>query len=130
VGGVLYLPMWLVNSVPQAMGVATSYTLFTAGMNSVSGALMGTAVPREKHGRAFGVLQSFQSMAWGLGPLLGGSIARSLGLREVFPINGLALILLGILAWRFVSLTGAQGKPSSEQPTAAGGLRPQGQNLR
>ncbi|MGE0417183.1 MAG: MFS transporter [Acetobacteraceae bacterium] len=94
-----------VTSIPQIW--VQSYWLFVAerfavglfigGILPTANALIGRSVPRESRGSIFGMTASATFMGNSLGPLTGGLIAASLGLRWVFALT--ALLLVVNLAW-------------------------------
>jgi DHA1 family multidrug resistance protein-like MFS transporter len=94
-----------VTSIPQIW--VESYWLFVAerfavglfigGILPTANALIGRSVPRESRGSIYGMTASATFMGNSLGPLAGGLIAASLGLRWVFALT--ALLLVVNLAW-------------------------------
>ncbi len=94
-----------VTSIPQIW--VQSYWLFVAerfavglfigGILPTANALIGRSVPRESRGSIYGMTASATFMGNSLGPLVGGLIAASLGLRWVFALT--ALLLVMNLAW-------------------------------
>lgn len=71
--------------------------LFIGGILPTANALIGRSVPRESRGSIFGMTASATFMGNSLGPLVGGLVAASLGLRWVFALT--ALLLVMNLAW-------------------------------
>lgn len=70
-------------------------------MAAQTATLMGRVVPRERMGTAYGLLQSANSMGFGLGPLVGGMVAGAVGLRPVFAVNAaLALVFALLVRWK------------------------------
>ncbi|MCS7206567.1 MAG: MFS transporter [Dehalococcoidia bacterium] len=70
-------------------------------------ALLGQVVPRERMGTAYGLLQSANSLGFGLGPLVGGLVAGGLGLRPVFAVNALlALLFALVVRWKAARVVG------------------------
>jgi MFS family permease len=70
-----------------------------------------TTVPERSHGRAFGVLDSIDSWAFGAAILAGGALAAGLGGRITFAIagTGALLVLLAALRPREVTAWAASG---------------------
>ena len=58
------------------------------GFNNVSIALVTQLSPREKVPSIIGSLQSFQILSAAIGPLVGGILATSIGIRNTFLITG------------------------------------------
>jgi DHA1 family multidrug resistance protein-like MFS transporter len=87
----------LAQSVPAALawGAVTGWGsgMLTAGAS----AWMGTIAPRERAGAAYGLVQSANSIGFGIGPLLGGIVANGVGLRA--PFTGEAILAIAIAAF-------------------------------
>ncbi len=93
------------TSLPQ--GFAESYWvfaverfavgLFIGGIVPTANALIGRMVARGERGAVYGLTASATFLGNSLGPLTGGAIAASLGLRWVFIVT--AALLLVNLAW-------------------------------
>ncbi|MFQ5861102.1 MAG: MFS transporter [Dehalococcoidia bacterium] len=113
-GGIAYLPFALVQSVPQVVALVAVTGFAQGAMLSSAMSLVGTLVPPRQHSQAFGALQSVFSLAIGTGPLLGGVLATTLGLRAVFLVDGVLLLVVGVVAFRLVSAKGQEegGEPS------------------
>ena len=111
--GVFHLPALAVQTVWQVIPLVALLGLFNGGMLATTNTLVGVAVPREQHGRAFGAVQSANSLAFGMGPLVGGALATAIGLRQVFLVNGLAFLLTGLVAHRL--LARREGAHQAEQ---------------
>ena len=90
----LYLGLWWAPGYPWLV-------LFLALLGGVQGlqvpamtALIAQRAPRERVGRVFGVVSSINSIAFSGGPFIAGMLARSFGLRSVFPVSAALLVLL------------------------------------
>ncbi len=92
-------------SVPQAFVpnywsfVATRFALglFVGGILPTANALVGRLAPPGDRGTVYGVTASAMFLGQSLGPLSGGAIAATLGLRWVFLIT--AILLTANLVW-------------------------------
>ncbi len=92
-------------SVPQAFVpnywsfVASRFALglFVGGILPTANALVGRLAPAGDRGTVFGVTASAMFLGQSLGPLSGGAIAATLGLRWVFLVT--AILLTANLAW-------------------------------
>ncbi|MGE0222795.1 MAG: MFS transporter [Acetobacteraceae bacterium] len=94
-----------ITSIPQVF--VQSYWLFVAerfavglfigGILPTANALIGRSVSRENRGTVYGMTASATFLGNSLGPLTGGLVAASLGLRWVFAMT--ALLLLVNLVW-------------------------------
>lgn len=108
-----------VTSVPQAF--AHSYWVFVVerfglgmfigGILPTANALVGRLVARADRGTVFGMTASATFLGNSLGPLVGGGVAASVGLRWVFLVPA-ALLLANLLwVWRTVpELEGFEGR--------------------
>ena len=115
---VAYVPMYLVGAVVPLLVNVALLGLLTGGMVASAMALVGLAVPPEKHGIAYGMVQSASALAFGFGPLIGGSVATLLGLRSVFLFNMGAFFLAGVLVtWLLRARAVAPVAPAA-QPAA------------
>ncbi len=98
------------TSLPQ--GFAGSYWTFTAerfgvglfigGILPAANALIGRMVARSDRGLIYGMSSSAMFLGNSLGPLMGGAIAASLGLRWVFIVT--AGLLLVNLVWVYFNV--------------------------
>ena len=90
----------LVAAFHSLVGMAAVFVaaagLFQGGIAGSANALMAQAAPPDKYGSAFGAAQSAIALALGMGPLLGGVLAVSLGLRSVFPAGAVLLVITAI----------------------------------
>ncbi len=102
--GAFYLPMLVVDAPYQAIALVAVFGLFSGAMLGSTSALLGLAVPREQHGRAFGASQSAVSIAFAVGPLLGGVFAATLGLRSVFLVSAASFFLVSLVSLKFIKI--------------------------
>jgi DHA1 family multidrug resistance protein-like MFS transporter len=82
---------WLFTAERFAVG------LFIGGLLPTANALVGRLVSRSERGAIYGMTSSAMFMGNSLGPLVGGMIAASLGLRWVFLLT--AAVLAANLVW-------------------------------
>ena len=59
-----------------------------SGFNSFALAVLSVTVPKERISQAIGTLQSTQFIAAALGPIFGGTLADTVGLRQTFFVSG------------------------------------------
>lgn len=83
--------------------------LFIGGILPTANALIGRNVARENRGSVYGMTASATFMGNSLGPLTGGLIAASLGVRWVFALT--AALLLANLIWVWVAVREHRGGP-------------------
>jgi MFS transporter, DHA1 family, multidrug resistance protein len=98
------------TSLPQAFAYSYwSFTverfavgLFIGGILPTANALIGRMVSRSERGTIYGMTASATFLGNSLGPLTGGAIAASFGLRWVFLIT--AALLLANLVWVYFTV--------------------------
>src|SRR5437588_3642075 len=92
------------------------------GFTTVAVALVTQLAPKEKVPSIIGTLQSVQILSTALGPLFGGILATSIGIRNTFLVTGLMNFgsLLSILLLFKDQETSAKSLPVSEDKSAAG----------
>lgn len=120
--GILILLMGFAQAVWQFILLRFVMGAF-AGTMGAAAALVATTTPRERLGYSLGVLQSFQFTANMLGPLVGGVVSASLGIRESFFFCAALYFAAVALVWFFVK----EGPVRPEvhlksEPKPAGGL--------
>ena len=81
--------------------------LFIGGILPAANALIGRLVARSERGLVYGMSASATFLGNSLGPLTGGAIAASFGLRWVFIVT--AVLLLINLAWVYVNVREYRG---------------------
>lgn len=73
-----------------------------SGFSSISLAVITVTVPKERVSQAIGTLQSVQFIAAALGPIFGGTLADSFGLRQSFFISsGFSVVACVVFYWLF-----------------------------
>jgi len=80
--------LWLLIAARSAQGLGAAI------MMALSIAFVGETVPREKAGRAMGLLGTMSAIGTAIGPSLGGLLIAGLGWRAIFLVN----VPVGILA--------------------------------
>jgi EmrB/QacA subfamily drug resistance transporter len=88
------LAFLIVARVGQGAGAAL--------MMALTLALVGEAVPKERAGRAMGLLGTTSAIGTALGPSLGGVLLGAFGWRAMFMVNLPLGALALVLAWRFL----------------------------
>ena len=106
--GLVYLPMatvrdpWQLAVLQALMGVAAG------GLIPSANALIAHLTPIERRGAIFGLTAALSGVGGFVGPLLGASLATSLGFRSTFIAAGALLLAVGAL------VIGSQTEPSRE----------------
>ena len=101
IGGVILALMGLVTNVGQFLVLRILQGMFT-GTIAASTALVATIVPRERLASSMGLLQTSVYVGISAGPVVGGGLAQSVGIRGTFFVAGAMLVLGGIVVWQFV----------------------------
>ncbi len=73
-----------------------------AALMALSMALVGQVVPKERTGRAMGLLGTTSAVGTAMGPSLGGVLIAAFGWPAVFWINVPLAAVAGVLVWRCV----------------------------
>jgi len=93
----MYVLQGFAASAWQMVAMRFVLGLFTGGLMPAANGLLARSVPREIQGRIFGLTSSAIFLGNTVGPILGGGIAAWFGMRSVFPVTG--VLLLVTLAW-------------------------------
>ncbi len=112
--GLLYLPPMWAQTVTQLIIFIALTGLFKGGLMTSSNALVGLSVPREQQGIAYGLAQSANALANGLGPLIGGILAPLIGLRSVFGVTSGVFMFTGIAVSKLLARVNLEKSPDKE----------------
>ena len=94
---VLLLLSAIVTSVGQLLALRIGVGLF-GGIGPLGLAMATSLAPRDQTGRAVGQIQAAQILSAAVGPLMGGALADSIGIRWTFVATaGLCAAALGLL---------------------------------
>ncbi len=127
--GLSFAPLFVADSVPQFYLLLATAGAFQGAMVAMTGGLVGLAVSGEHQGVAFGGLQAVQVTAFSSGPLLGGILAATVGLRWVFPVQAVGLLAVPVLVAWLLPSSGGGAQPAGEavaEARAEGGGDPPG----
>jgi DHA1 family multidrug resistance protein-like MFS transporter len=100
--GLIYIPQALVVSVVQLIVLRGVLGVFDGGLLPSANALIASSAPAERsgqqsaHGTTYGLVYLANGMGFALGPLAGGLIAATLGLRNVFFVTAAILLAIGV----------------------------------
>ncbi len=100
-GAVLMGAMGFVQNVQQLVVLRALQGCLT-GTVAAATTLVASSVPRQRAGRALGLLQMAIYSGASAGPLLGGLVADHLGYRAAFVITGSLIFLAGVMVAAFV----------------------------
>jgi DHA1 family multidrug resistance protein-like MFS transporter len=99
--GLIYIPQALVVSVLQLIVLRGILGIFDGGLLPSANALIASSGPAERpgegasHGTTYGLVYLANGLGFALGPLAGGMIAATLGLRNVFFVTAAILLFIG-----------------------------------
>ncbi len=99
--GLIYIPQALVMSVVQLIVLRGVLGIFEGGLLPSANALIAASAPADKpgdrssHGTTYGLVYLANGLGFGFGPLAGGVVAATLGLRNVFFVTAAILLLIG-----------------------------------
>lgn len=108
--------LWLLVAARAVQGLGA------AVMMSLTMALIGETVPKERTGSAMGLLGTMSAVGTGLGPSLGGVLLAWLGWRTVFLVNVPLGLLAVAAAWRFLPAEAAARKIKDDRFDVPGTL--------
>lgn len=96
IGGLGFVPnVWILLLLRLLNGLFSGYIPNATAM-------IASQVPRSKSGYALGTLATGSIAGSLIGPLIGGGLAQMVGMREVFYITGLLLLIVTLLTVFFV----------------------------
>ncbi|MEO8540129.1 MAG: MFS transporter [bacterium] len=121
--GILIAIMGLAQAVWQLVLLRFLMGAF-AGTMGAAAALVASTTPREKVGYALGMLQTGQFTANMLGPVIGGLVAASLGIRESFIFCAALYLVAAGLVYFFV-----KERPIEAEVAPAQAARPQSESI-
>lgn len=102
-------------TVGQLFAIRVGFGLVAGGTQPTVNTLVANIVPEDAYGKAYGLTSSAHAIGMATGPMVGGLIASSLGLRAPFVLAG--VLLLGIsmaLALRIVRRRSRPAAPKGE----------------
>lgn len=99
----------LAPTLPLLIAARALQGVGAAAMMALTMALVGTALPKARSGRAMGLLGTMSAVGTALGPSLGGVLIGALGWRAVFAVNVPLGLLALALAWRGLPADRGQG---------------------
>ena len=100
--GLIYIPQALVMSVIQLIVLRGVLGIFDGGLLPSANALIASSNQPEKagerssHGTTYGLVYLANGLGFAFGPLAGGLIAATFGLRNVFIVTGVILLVIGV----------------------------------
>ena len=98
--GVFMIPQAFVSRIGSLYVFRIAVGLAAGAIGPAMGGFVNRAVRRASQGKAFGIVQSAGSFGFGLGPLAGGALGATFGLRAPFVVVGALQVLFAMVAWR------------------------------
>lgn len=89
-------------TTPLQLAIVRIFQGFAAGLWPASLALMSAYAPKNRIGLCMGIMQSANISGGVIGPLLGGTLAQTLGMRPCFYIGATTLTLIVIITILFI----------------------------
>jgi DHA1 family multidrug resistance protein-like MFS transporter len=99
---ILYVPQFFVTTPWQLLILQGAIGLVMSGVLASTSALLANLAPEGRQGAVYGVDASVVSAANAVGPMLGASVAATVGLRAPFLLTAGALALAAGLVWLLV----------------------------
>jgi DHA1 family multidrug resistance protein-like MFS transporter len=98
--GLVYLPMAIVRNPWQLAVLQALMGVAAGGLIPSANALVARLTPVERRGAIFGLTAALGGLGGFVGPLLGASLATSLGFRATFVASGAILLAVaGMVIW-------------------------------
>lgn len=117
----VFIPHALVRTPAQLIALRFGLGLFTGGIIPTASALLGRLAPPGHQSAVYGLTFSATSMGNFFGPLLGGFVAGTLGLRAVFLTTAGLIALNTVWVWARVRSRAATASAAAAGTTAANG---------
>lgn len=96
----VYLPPMWAATVSQLIIYIALRGLVNGGIMTSSYSILSLSVPPDQQGIAFGIGQSASALGNGLGPVMGGALGSSLGLKHVFGFTAAMYLLAALLVMK------------------------------
>jgi DHA1 family multidrug resistance protein-like MFS transporter len=94
------LPATFANALWQLLAIRFCLGGFTAALTPSTHSVVAHSVPEHRTAGAFSLLSSAQMMGACLGPFASGPLAGSFGVRPLFPVTSLLLLIAAFAAFR------------------------------
>jgi DHA1 family multidrug resistance protein-like MFS transporter len=112
---ILITLMAFCTNVWQLLGLRILLGVFS-GFSSFALAVLTVTVPKERVSQAIGTLQSVQFTAAAMGPIFGGTIADTFGLRNTFFVSaGFSILATLAFIWLFNAEHDRKASPSRKE---------------
>ncbi len=114
----IYLALWVAPNLPALIALLAALGGVQGIQVPALNALIASRAPRERAGAVFGAVTAINSIAFSGGPFLGGMLARSLGLRAVFPVAALLLLAMALVAGRATAQAAGRAPVEPQRQTS------------
>ena len=104
-----FLPQAYVQNIGQFLLLRAGLGIFFGVLIPATNAIVGLSTPPELRGSAYGLTSSATAVGNAIGPLLGSTLAASLGYPSIFIVTAGVLTLLGV--WVIVLVREPVGHP-------------------
>jgi DHA1 family multidrug resistance protein-like MFS transporter len=98
--GVINSLQYFIGSIVQFAVIQFVFGLFIAGVLPAINAMVIASTDHNFRGRAFGLTTSANQIGSMLGPLLGGVAGTFVGIKAVFVLTGLLLLVAALAVWQ------------------------------
>jgi len=113
---ILYVPQFFVTSPWHLLALQAAVGFVMSGVLASISALLANLAPEGRQGAVYGVDASMVSIANGIGPMLGATLAAAFGLRTPFLLSAVVLGLASLLARVLIPSTVNKESPSTKEP--------------
>ncbi len=107
----LYFPQTFVTNIWQLLILRGLMGLFFGGVIPASNAIIAQLIPDGRKGAAYGLVSSFGSLGFAIGPITGATLAALINTRAVFLLTGVILL---ITAWWVYRVLGFSSRSLSD----------------
>lgn len=118
-GALVMAAMAFVQNVPQLVLLRAMQGALTGTVPAAT-TLVAATVPRQRYGYAMGLLQTAVYSGVSVGPILGGVVADTVGVRPSFLVTGALLAMAGLIVHLFVH---EDAKPRGEDHSGTKGFQ-------
>jgi MFS family permease len=108
----IYVPQFFVTNPWQLLVLQGLLGLVMSGVLASVSALLANLAPEGRQGAVYGVDASVVAMANAVGPMLGATVAATLGLRAPFLLAAGLFLVATVLAWFLVPTAEQRKRPT------------------
>jgi DHA1 family multidrug resistance protein-like MFS transporter len=109
----IYIPHFFVTNPWQLLVLQGTLGLVMSGVLASISALLANLAPEGRQGAVYGVDASVVAMANAVGPMLGATVAATLGLRAPFMLAAGLFFLATVMAWFLVPKAEQRKRPTT-----------------